>query len=174
MALTNAEKQKRWREKQKLLKSGELVQPAKPDPVDLSFLLHGFGEWIRESEERSETVGQLCSGDCFRFLLNDVPEPRDQIFTGNLISMFEEAIQSMAGLLHEFRIERINAEIERIDNEEIGEDSLRSRAIEKIYQLKAIAENMQRNTRIEISGYQIPELYPILEARAKELNAVIY
>lgn len=174
MALTNAEKQKRWREKQRLLKSGELFQHAQPEPVDLTFLLSGFGEWIRESEERMEVVDQLCSGDCFRFLLSDSPEPRDQIFTGNLISMFEVAIQSMAGLLHEFRIERINEEIERIDNDEIGEDSLRSRAIEKIYQLKAIVENMQRNTRIEISGYEIPELRPLLEARAKELNAMMY
>lgn len=175
MALTNAEKQKRWRERQKAIKAGLIEPERKPDPVDLSFLLDGFSAWIRESEERIELV-EFIEQDISHLTLNHLIEktiPGELIFSQNTISMCFAAMRDIAGLLSKFKSAKISEEIRRIENEELDVPELRSKALDKIVQLRNFADRLNRKIRWETDSYFMDEEFSSQQNYAQQNGIII-
>lgn len=157
--LTNAEKQRRFRERQKLRAAGLLDEPVKPEPLVIPTMtsLSAFIasrepemaeaiEWMRD--RLNLPVGNLLTGD---------HPGKDIEWTHNVIRDLETSLSTLTGLLSEYWVAQIDHEIARmkaaIANDPAGSDE----ALNTIVRLTAAHKSLEKTYRISLRNYE-PEL----------------
>ena len=157
MALTPAEKQKQYRERQKLKAAGLIPEPA-PLPK-LNIPITGFSEWIRATDEISDSIGWVNNelGNInLGFILEGPIENNDLKYIEKTIESLSTSLETLTGLLSEFRRQQIEKEVEGIRQEELNDPLRQGRALNTIIRLKEVQKNLARKYRLTLSEYWLP------------------
>ncbi|WP_137153489.1 hypothetical protein [Rhizobium sp. FKL33] len=166
MALTNAEKQKRWRERQKAIKAGLLEIEKKP--LDTSFLQHGFFEWVAEDEDRSGALEYAL--EVMSSLPPETLKPgkngQEMIAIASAITSCLEVSRILAQLIALFKQEKIMARLQA--SPEVG--SRDAKDIAEMTQLMTLYQGYGKKSRHEYQTFVLPEEAAALMALAQSLD----
>lgn len=157
MALTPAEKQKQYRERQRLKAAGLLLEPMPPPKLNLPTT--GFSKWIRATDEISDSIGwvnnELRNID-LGFILEGPIENNDLKYTEKAIESLSTSLETLTGLLSEFRRQQIQKEVEGIRQEDLNDPLKQEQALNAIIRLKEVQRNLARKYRLTLSEYWLP------------------
>jgi hypothetical protein len=175
MALTNAEKQRRWRERQKAKKgfmSGVEAALSKPAAlIDMGFLHHGFGEWVASDLDRRQLFTE-----CLLKLSGLPPEElaggksgQDLVAVHYTIITCLEAATTLAGLVSEFKRNKL---MERVQTMELsGLKEGREEALQEVAQLARMHDDYSRKSRAELSTFLLERERDALTALSNALDS---
>lgn len=160
MALTPAEKQKKYRERQKLKAAGLLPEQA-PIPK-LNLPQTGLSDFIQSTgeDEYPSAVGYIWEDlrhlD-LEFLL-DGSRPDTEIGrTEKAIEHLSMALSTLTGVLSHFRRHQIDTEIARIKIEDLGDPTRQEDALARLVKLTEVRKRLNKKFRMELFEYEFPE-----------------
>lgn len=170
MALTNAEKQKRWRERQKAIKAGMLDTAPKSEPLDTAFLLHGFNDWIASDPDRLQTYA-----NCIAELAGLPPEElageksgQDMLAVHYTISVCLQSAITLAGLVSDFKRGKL---MERVQTMELsGLKEGKEEAMQQVAQLARMHDDYSRKSRAELQTFLLDSEAAACRALAQSLD----
>lgn len=160
MALSNAEKQKRYRER-KAARAGAQAEPA-PVPVKRS-----FAEFIQSSEDRMEAM------DVSAFNLNELPyyEWQDRIakedaidfltrFVGDDSSGAIMGLWTIAALVNDYRLEQIDVQLIELQSAQHDNDTVRQASELFAERLRNTRKELQRADRYSFRPMSVASDWP--------------
>ena len=158
MALTAAQKQQRYRERQKLRAAGLLDEPTKPEPLEipravtLSEFVQAQGE---ESVEAFEWMTEQLNLPVGQFLTSDHKEQEIE-WTHNVIRDVEIALATITSTMSEYWKAQIDRETDRLKASALtGKD--REQALEKIVRYMAMRKSLDKTYRLSLQNYEPEE-----------------
>ena len=160
MALTAAEKQKRYREKQKLKAAGML--PEAPTLPPLTLPATGLSDFVRSGDEDEGypfAVGYIWEDlrEINLDYLLDGSLPEWEIAkTERIIEHLTTALETLTGVMSEFRRHQIENEIERIRKEDLGDPAKQEEALARIIRLNEVRKHLNKKFRLALFEYSIP------------------
>lgn len=159
MALTAAEKQKRYRERQKLKAAGLLNEAPPPPPLDLPN--SGLLAFIKSHGEDALPleVGRVWD-DLHHISTTLLKEGEPQTEIGRMekaIEYLSMSLEVLTGFLSDFRKEQIGQEIERAKREQLGDPGVQEQALQRIIRLNEVRKGLDKKYRLELSSYFVPD-----------------
>lgn len=157
MALTAAEKQKRYRERQK--QKSPTGTPSKPVALVSNLSDEGFKAYVESTAEHLESYDwfreQLAAVQ-FQLKLPGDHVPDDIRTIEKVIQELEDALVYLTGVAADFRKHQVNTQIERIKKTELGQPELQDQALARIVELTEIQKRLHKKYRIDLYDYFIP------------------
>ncbi len=158
MVLTPAQKQKQYRERQKLKAAGLITAQITTPKLNLPNT--GLSKFIQSSGQDSlDSAGyvheELKSID-LRYL-EDGTIPHDEIaITIGLIEKLSQGLEYLTAIVSEFRRDQIDREIAILKQEDWSDPVKRETAFARIFLLKKAREHLSKKFRLTLSTYDIP------------------
>ena len=159
MALTPAQKQKQYRQRQKLKAGIPVTDPAPPPSLNLP--ISGFSDFILASQERQDSVGwilQEIRNNSPAFLLGGMIEKDWEIErTYQSIQCLSTSLETLTAMLSEFRRMQIEKEIVLVKQRDLRNHAKQDLAIARLIQLQKAKERLAKKFRLTLSEYEIPD-----------------
>lgn len=160
MALTPAEKQKRYRERQKLKEAGLL--PVDVTPPKLNLPNAGLSEYIgaTDPEEGLLFAVNYIWEDLrllnLEYLLDGSQASSEIARTERAIEYLTTALETLTGILSAFRLHQVDQEIARTKKEDLGDPAKQEEALARIMRLNEVRKHLSKKFRLELSEYDVP------------------
>jgi hypothetical protein len=159
MALTAAEKQRRYRERQKLRAAGLLEEQNRPEPLEipraitLSEFVKGQGD---ESVEAFDWMAEQLNLPVGQFHTDQHKEQEIE-WTHNIIRDMEIALATITTTLSGYWTDQIDREIERLRASELADPGREEQALEKIVRYAAMRKSLNKTYRLSLQNYEPEE-----------------
>jgi len=163
MALTPAEKQKAYRERQKLRAAGSFVEPQKPKPF--KFPNDQLKVFISADHDRWEALDYVrqegCVGNELDFLLDATATkakdaPHEVAQAESLVRGLILALEVLTGTLSEYRSAQVDQEIDQLKRTALNDPSKQDEALADIVRLTELRKQLDKKFRVELSEYRVP------------------
>jgi hypothetical protein len=154
VALSNAERQARWRERQRAKNAGTDADPVEqplaiPTPVTLADFVKDRGPELVEA---------------FDWMQDQLNLPVEQFFdpkhdaqaidwTHNLIRDLSIALETVTATLSEYQIAMIDREIERLKEEGASDPAKLDANLDAVVRFKALRQELERTHRLNLRNY---------------------
>ncbi|MEO3387597.1 hypothetical protein [Mesorhizobium sp. CAU 1741] len=155
MALTNAEKQARWRQRQRAKAAG--LQPEKelsPEPLTIPTPL-ALADFVKSREPELLEVFESFQDEGLpvaQFLTCE--QKGDEVqWTRNAIRSLSEALETITGTLSEYQIEMIDQEIARLSAESKADPAKLDANLDTILRFKVLRRELERRHRLNLRNY---------------------
>ncbi len=160
LALTAAEKQKRYREKQKLKAAGKLPDPVLPPKLNLPDM--SLSAFIRATVEDDEpSAVQELWEDLQKMNLQpliDGSDPESEIARiESAIEDFMIGLYVLTGVMNDFRKRQIDTELARTTAKDLPNPAKREEALARIVRLTEVRKGLEKKMRIDIPANAIPD-----------------
>lgn len=159
MALTPAEKQRRYRERQKQKTAG--LAPEAPKPPKLNLPETGLSNFItsQDEEEAPFAVGyiweELRNLD-LDYLLEGTDPDSEIARTEKAIEHITLALRTLTGVLNEFRKHQIDEEIARTKKEDLSDPAKQDEALARIVRLTEVRKQLDKKFRLDLNEFEVP------------------
>lgn len=158
MALTPAQKQKQYRQRQKLKAGLPVVKSTPPPSLNISDI--GFSDFILANEDRKDSIGwilQEIRNNSPSFLLGGMVEKEWEIErTYQSIQALSTSLETLTAMLSEFRRMQIEKEIVRVKQQDLRKPNNEDLAIAHLVQLEKAKERLAKKFRLTLSEFEMP------------------
>lgn len=153
MALSNAEKQKRYRERLKLRTAGLLPGDDKPLVIprsqSLSEYVQAGGEELIEAFDWLKEFGLPVE----QFHTNKHKEQEIE-WTHNLIRELDTALSTITHTLSDYWADQIDREIQRLKETELADPATKDDALAKIVRFTEMRKNLAKRYRLTLQNFE--------------------
>lgn len=186
MALTNAEKVKRYRERQKALKQAELLKPTPPTEVFKKPFFEFFTTEDRISGAYSQCL-ELAGFVPVPFdddtgpevsTLDDLSEPWEESGFSNpfgeakgsslgkaevIVTLMLDAVTDLAGWVNDYKKSEIKARLAEIEASDLPDAESKRRAFAKVAELNKMLEDLAKDVRVPIPRWKVDVHYDLMK-----------
>lgn len=92
-----------------------------------------------------------------QFLLEGSEPEREIAKTEDAIAKFSMALETLTGILSDFRRHQLEAEIARTTKEDLNDPAKQEEALARIVRLTEVRKHLDKKFRLELREYEIPE-----------------
>lgn len=159
MALTNAEKQARWRERQRAKAAGLLPEKEAPEPlmiptpVALADFVKGQDDELREAFEWMQEQLDLPVGQ----FLSSAHKEHEIEWTRNIITDIGIALETITATFSEYQVAMIDREIARLRDEGTADPAKLDGNLDMILRYKALRNELKRSHRLNLRNHHFSD-----------------